>query len=495
MKQRIWLATGLLLLAALGVLAFQGYWTYQTYQQATLRLRQDSQAALATTTQQALAAQTEQLLRDYAQWLQDTTHVHLSCHVNHYGQTEFTVAGVPARRGDQSSLSFEDFSPRLLHLTPAARAFFVRRFTNSTVRNELGQGYVMFHTQWLGRQLNEAIRHSATTPTHFSQLLTTELHRRGLAQLPFRLHLRAATSADSGRPAPAGFPLALAPVRFGLRPKVAQVAHIWLPAAPGVVLGQLQSVLLASGALLLLVLGCCGYAVGTMQRQKRLAALKADFTNNMTHELKTPVASIQLAADSLRHFELDAATTADYAALIGEQATRLSELIDRILRSVALEQGALPLTRQPVAWAELAGQLVVQQQPQFAQAGRQLGWEALPPVAIVGDSAHLTNALATLLDNALKYGGPLVRVRGELLPGAVALHLADNGPGIAPEYQERVFEQFFRVPTGNLHAVKGYGLGLHYARQVAQAHGGSLTLRSQPGQGTTFTFSLPLAPN
>jgi two-component system phosphate regulon sensor histidine kinase PhoR len=495
MKQRIWLATGLLLLAALGVLAFQGYWTYQTYQQATQRLQQDSQAALAATTQQALATQTEQLLRDYAQWLQDTTHVRLSCRVNRYGQTEFTVAGVPAQRGDQASFSFEDFTQRLPHLTPAAKVYFVRRFVGSTVRNELAQGYVMFHTQWLGKQMDAALRRSATTPVAFSRLLAAELRRRGFAQLPFRLHLRTAAGSDSMHSAPASFPLALAPVSFGLRKNVAQVAHVWLPAAPGVVLGQLQTVLLASGALLLLVLGCCGYAVGTMQRQKRLAALKADFTNNMTHELKTPVASIQLAADSLRHFELDAATTADYVALIGEQTTRLSELIDRILRSVALEQGALPLMRQPVAWSELAAQLVVRQQPQFAQAGRQLGCEALPPVAVVGDSAHLTNALATLLDNALKYGGPLVRVRGELLPGAVALHLADNGPGIAPEYQERVFEQFFRVPTGDLHAVKGYGLGLHYARQVAQAHGGSLTLRSQPGQGTTFTLSLPLAPN
>lgn len=85
-------------------------------------------------------------------------------------------------------------------------------------------------------------------------------------------------------------------------------------------------------------------------------------------------------------------------------------------------------------------------------------------------------------------------LRGEVLPTAVVLHLSDDGPGIAPEYQGRVFEQFFRVPTGNLHTVKGYGLGLHYARQVAQAHGGSLTLRSQPGQGTTFSLSLPLAP-
>jgi two-component system phosphate regulon sensor histidine kinase PhoR len=86
-----------------------------------------------------------------------------------------------------------------------------------------------------------------------------------------------------------------------------------------------------------------------------------------------------------------------------------------------------------------------------------------------------------------------VCLRGETLADRALLHLSDDGPGIAPEYQGQVFEQFFRVPTGNLHAVKGHGLGLHYARQIAQAHGGSLTLRSTPGQGTTFTFSLPLA--
>lgn len=257
---------------------------------------------------------------------------------------------------------------------------------------------------------------------------------------------------------------------------------------------QLQGVLLASGALLALVLGCTVYAVGTMRRQKKLAALKADFTQNMTHELKTPVATIQLAADSLRHFALDAATSAEYAALIGEQASRLGGLVDRILQSVALEQAALRLRRQPVAWAGLVAELAARQQPQFAQAGRQLTWQAPPPATVMGDAAHLTNTLATLLDNALKYGGQQVSLRGEMQADAVALHLSDNGPGIAPEYQTRVFEQFFRVPTGDLHAVKGYGLGLHYARQVAQAHGGTLTLRSQPGRGTTFTLSLPLAP-
>lgn len=496
MKRRIWLATGLLLLAALGVLAFQSYWTYQTYRQATRRLREDGQAALAMAGQQALATQNARLLAQYAQWLQDTTHVRLSCHVNQrYGRTQFKVAGVPARKGDQTDLSFEDFKPKLAHLTPAARAYFIKRFAGSTVHDELARGYVFFHTQWLGRQLNNAIKCSRTTPAEFRQLLTAELRRRGLPELPFRLRLRAVADPDSIRPAPAGYPLALAPVRFGPpNNRVGQVAQVWLPAAPGVVRGQLQGVLLASGALLALVLGCTVYAVGTMRRQKKLAALKADFTQNMTHELKTPVATIQLAADSLRHFALDAATSAEYAALIGEQASRLGGLIDRILQSVALEQAALPLRRQPVAWAGLVAELAARQQPQFAQAGRQLTWQAPPPATVMGDAAHLTNTLATLLDNALKYGGQQVSLRGEMQADAVALHLSDNGPGIAAEYQTRVFEQFFRVPTGDLHAVKGYGLGLHYARQVAQAHGGTLTLRSQPGRGTTFTLSLPLAP-
>lgn len=498
MKLRIWLATGLVLLAALGVVAFQAYWTQQTYRQASQRLRQDSQAALVAATQAAHEAQQAHVLASYARWLQDTTHVRLSCFINQrYHRTQFTIAGIPASRSDRTTLSFEDFQPLLTHLTPAARAWFVRRFTYGTVRGELNRGYTMFHTQWLGQRLDSALRYVRTPPQEFSALLAAELQRRGLAGLPFQLHLTEISITDSLRPQlpPAGLPLALAPVRFGQNHRIEQVARAWLPAAPGVVLRQLQGVLLASGALLGLVLGGAGYAVGTMRRQKKLAALKADFTHNMTHELKTPVAAIQLAADSLRQYALDAATTTEYAALIGAEAGRLGTLIDRILRSVVLEQAALPLVRQPVAWLTLVGELVARHQLPFARAGHQLAWEPAGQAAtVLGDAAHLGSALATLLDNALKYGGPHVTLGVELRASTVALHLHDDGPGIAPEYQARVFEQFFRVPTGNVHTVKGYGLGLHYARQVAATHGGALTLRSQPGHGTTFTLVLPLAP-
>ncbi|MEJ7666755.1 MAG: hypothetical protein WKG07_48225 [Hymenobacter sp.] len=123
--------------------------------------------------------------------------------------------------------------------------------------------------------------------------------------------------------------------------------------------------------------------------------------------------------------------------LIGEQAARLGGLIDRILQSVALEQAALPLLRQPVAWAELVAGVAARHQPQFAQAGRHLCWQTLPAVQVVGDAARAHQHPGHAATNsALKYGGPRVSLRGELLLAAVALHLADDeDPGIAPEYR------------------------------------------------------------
>ena len=496
MNKRIWLATALMLLGTLGVLAFQGYWTYQTYRQATRRYRQDAQAALATARDQALAQQRERLIGQYQGWLRDTSHVRISCSVNRYDKTQFLLTayhhGRPVQPQDQFDTSFDDFQPRLHRITPTARAYFIRRFTEGPLRRDLEQGFVYFYLQYLGSQLDAAVRRSHTTPAAFRPLLAAELERRGLGQVAFRVRLTRAVDSVAAPPAPAALPVALLPLPLGLRLAARQTVRVWLPAAPAVVVRQLRGVLLASGLLTGLVLGCFGYAVGTMRRQKRLADLKDDFTHNMTHELKTPVATIQLAADSLRHFDLPPATRAEYTALIGEQAGRLNALIERILRSVLLEQNALPLLQQPLDWTGLITATVAEQAPHFAAAGRRVDWAPPPaPVVVLGDATHLASALATLLDNARKYGGPNLCLRLEVAPAAVSLHLHDDGPGIPAAYQAPVFDKFFRVPTGNLHAVKGSGLGLHYARQVAQRHGGTLALQSAPGRGTTFSLTLP----
>lgn len=499
MNKRIWIATVLMLAGTLGILLFQGYGMYQIYQQAQYRFRQDAQAALAATEPQALAWQRRQLLGQYRQWLHDTAHVRITCRLLPQGVTQFQLTsylnGRPTRPSDKTEISFDDFRERVPRITPAAREFFIRRFTEGTIRSELNNNYVFFHTQWLGQQLYTALKRSQTPPTILRQLLSNELTRRGLGDVPFRLSTVVKEKPDTQLAGMSDFPLRLTPLMVGLPSGAAQTAQVWLPAAPGVVLGQLRWVLLASALLLLIVLGCFGYAVSTMRRQKKLADLKDDFTHNMTHELKTPVATIQLAAESLQRFAFNPSTTTEYVGVIHEQATRLGTLIDQILRSVALEQETQPLAYQPLDWPVLVGQVTEQLRPHFSRAARQVAYTPVQePALVLGDETHLTNALATLLDNALKYGGPHLTLRTETSATTVSLLLHDDGPGIPAAYQEQVFEKFFRVPTGNRHSVKGYGLGLHYARQVARRHGGSLHLASSASHGTTFTLTLPLAP-
>lgn len=240
MNKRIWLATGLMLLGTLGVLAFQAYWTYQTYRQAERRFVQDAQAALAATRDQALALQRQQLLQQYREWMRDTSHVRISCFVNRYGVTEFQLAsyqaGQPTDASDRSSMSFDDFKPRLAHITLAAREFFIQRFVTGTIRSELARGYTIFHTQWLGDQMSAALQGSHTTTAAFRQLFAAELQRRGFPNLPFQLQLYRSTNSVATPTQPTSFPLALQPQRFGLIDKAQQMVRVWLPKASAVVL-------------------------------------------------------------------------------------------------------------------------------------------------------------------------------------------------------------------------------------------------------------------
>lgn len=271
----------------------------------------------------------------------------------------------------------------------------------------------------------------------------------------------------------------------------------WFPDPNQVYLNRMRWVLLSSLGLIGIVVGCFAYTVQTMRSQEHLANLKNDFVDNMTHELKTPVATIAVAAEALEQFALGPEARADYLSIIRQQTGRLGALIDRILQSVMAEQSSLALAPQLLDLAALLATHLRQLQPRLAEVGSRLVYEnPVAPVPVAGDPLHLTNVLATLLDNAFKYGFPASEIRlwcGRR-HGAAVVELSNNGPPIPTRYQVRVFEKFFRMPTGNRHDVPGYGLGLHYARTMAERHGGTLTLRSQ-GTCTTFTLTLPLVPH
>ncbi len=248
-------------------------------------------------------------------------------------------------------------------------------------------------------------------------------------------------------------------------------------------------------AMVILVATLFGLRYAT--RQLELAHLKSSFVSNVTHELKTPIALIRLAAETL---ELQRYRTPEegrsFVASIVRDTKRLQRLVDNILDFARIEAGQARLRLEPVDLARLAAETVEDFRPRLEQQGFRVETdlpEGLPTVR--GDVTMLQHCLLNLLDNALKYSREQreVRVSAAARDGAVAVAVADRGIGIAPADQKYVFEKFVRVETGLVHDVKGAGLGLSLVQQIVRAHGGRVELVSSPGEGSTFTLVLPRA--
>ena len=234
-----------------------------------------------------------------------------------------------------------------------------------------------------------------------------------------------------------------------------------------------------------------------MQRQRRLMALKNDFISNVTHELKTPIATVSVALEALQNFGAarDPEKVREYLAVSKNELDRLTMLVDKVLKTAQFEQHSMQLSPEPLDAEQLVRQVLYTLTPQLEKYG------ARPTLTTEGvdfrlnaDRVHLTNVVFNLLDNALKYSetAPEITIRLSRQPEHLRLEVADRGIGIPAAYREKIFEKFFRVPTGNVHNVKGYGLGLSYVCSVVKSHGGHIEVESEPGQGSTFVVYLPL---
>lgn len=230
--------------------------------------------------------------------------------------------------------------------------------------------------------------------------------------------------------------------------------------------------------------------------QQRIAELKNDFISNVTHELKTPITTVGVALEALRNFKgLDnPQLTREYLDIAQNELNRLTLLTDKVLKTAIFENKGISFQAEKVDIQILVDQILVSMKLVFERDHAKVTVEKEgDDFSVFGDRDHLTNVVYNLLDNALKYSpGPNeIAVTLKNLSDSVVFSVADQGLGIAPEYQKRIFEKFFRVPTGNIHNIKGYGLGLSYAAQVIRHHRGSLTVESALGKGSTFVITLP----
>lgn len=232
-------------------------------------------------------------------------------------------------------------------------------------------------------------------------------------------------------------------------------------------------------------------------KQQRLTELKNEFIGNITHELKTPIATVGVAIEALRNFNAidDPQRTKEYLDISANELQRLGLLVDKVLKLSMFEKKEIELQKEVFDLRELLNEVLGIMKLQFEKYRATVSVEAHGDDFKIGaDRLHMTSVLYNLLDNALKYSSVEPRIKITLSasqPEFVTLCVTDSGLGIPKEYLSRVFDKFFRVPTGERHNVKGYGLGLSYVREIVRRHGGIISVESELEKGTTFTIELP----
>lgn len=290
-----------------------------------------------------------------------------------------------------------------------------------------------------------------------------------------------------------GYKVSLLPSDYGT---TSTLLHIWFPKRDSYLLSTLWPLLVSSALFMITVILTFAYTIRTILRQKKVSEIKNDFINNMTHELKTPISTISLACEALSDpaMSSSAKKVGMFVGMIRDENKRLGVLVENVLRSAVLDRGEMELSHDPVNMHEIIEATIKNITLQATQKGGNItkSLKATQPV-VKGDKIHLTNVVFNLLDNAIKYSQdtPHISVRTESNDVAISVTVTDKGMGISKENQKRVFDKLYRVSTGNIHNIKGFGLGLSYVQVIVEKHHGTVSVQSELGKGSEFTIQIP----
>jgi len=233
-----------------------------------------------------------------------------------------------------------------------------------------------------------------------------------------------------------------------------------------------------------------------MRRQRRLAEVRSNLISNITHELKTPISTVHVALEALQNFDADTDRIRrhEYLDIAQSEVNRLAILVDKVLKTSGLENAHAPLKIESFDLRDLVTHVLDTLKVQFGKLSAHVAFEVSgEDFTLEADKLHITGLVHNLIDNALKYGGtnPEIGLQLSQQNGKVTIAVSDHGAGIPKEYQARIFEKFFRVPSGDTHNIKGHGLGLSYVADVVHEHGGTIEVSSTEGTGSKFTVTLP----
>jgi len=264
------------------------------------------------------------------------------------------------------------------------------------------------------------------------------------------------------------------------------------------ILSEMGGMFIASVILILVVLVLFWQTVRSLVHEKKISEHTTDFLNNMTHEFKTPLTNIALAGKGIikEPSVRDDDKVKKYTEIILEENEKLKLQVEQVLGFTALERGEIPLQKSIVDFHELIRSSLKSMNMQIENKNGDVRLQlAAHNFKVLGEKTHLANVLCNLIDNAVKYAkeNPMLTIETCNIGQNLMVSVSDAGIGIEKEYQNKVFDKYYRIPTGDVHNVKGFGLGLAYIKKIIEMHGGTITLFSEKGKGATFTITLPNA--
>ena len=270
--------------------------------------------------------------------------------------------------------------------------------------------------------------------------------------------------------------------------------HIYFPKKGVFLFKEMWASLTISLTLMILIVVALMIMFKTIITQEKLSEIKNDFISNMTHELKTPISTISLACEALSDQDMvkqNSTEISPFVKMINDENKRLGTLVERFLQSALMDRGELKLQEEKVVLNEIIDEVVQNAQFRIQNSGGLIKLD-LPSeiIEITSDRMHLTNVISNLVDNAIKYSSksPQIEISLKRENKKLLLSVKDHGIGIKKEHLSKIFDKLYRVPTGNIHNVKGFGLGLSYVKAIAESHGWNVLVRSKYGEGSEFTL-------
>ena len=460
----------LIITSLIGVFTYQGYWLVVLYQS----MKKDMDNCLMETLQ----------LSDYNELMArcDSMRVHSQMH----GQIEVasdlkdTIKTTTTMDGKQGYSLITVDEP-----------------TSSTIDKN---GSIELLTKYFQRGIHSQLDlFTEVNIKLYDSLFTRTLALRGIVYLPHRIEI-VNLREDSTMVQVISNPSTYVPsgkaecfyYNYDLYNKMAY--RLWVEPTHQVVLHQMQGIL-STSFIIILILGISfWYLLRIILQQKTVEELKEDFTHNITHELKTPIAVAYAANDALLNFPSDTPEKRkDYHLIVQEQLKHLGGLVEQILSMSRKQNKNFRLSYETIELRPMLESIIHRQQLK-SNSNAIIHLQMEEDISIRADRTHLSNMISNLSDNAEKYseGKAEIEIKCQATETTCQIKVTDKGIGIPLDKQPYLFNKFYRVPTGNRHDVKGYGLGLYYVKTMAELHGGSIHVESSPGIGSTFTLEIPL---